>query len=131
ARLAIAHEVSWSGLVGRSGLARATRWRSTLHGGRIAAKTVAQESGDAPYRGYADAREFVDAPVRQVLLQQLHDLPAIHECLQLRGRAEILEEAAALSDVFETDDGPEQRVFVAAAFGLGVGAVGLHTVDLA
>jgi hypothetical protein len=39
------------------------------------------------------------------LVQVFNDLPAIHECLELRGSAEILEEITALLNAAEADYG--------------------------
>ena len=101
------------------------------HSCRIAAESIAQEPRNAADRGHADPRQDVDAPLGQVLLQHLHDLPAIHQRLQFRGRAQVLEKAAALADVLQADDRTKQRVFVAAAFGFGVFAVRLQPVGRA
>jgi hypothetical protein len=74
------------------------QWRS------VAAEAVAEEAGDAADRGHADAGQFVNAPVGQVLLQKLYHLPAVDQRLQLRRRAQVLEEIAALGTVLQRND---------------------------
>src|SRR3974390_2013488 len=64
----------------------------------IAAAARHQVARDAPDGGDAHAGLPVDLPIRQSPLQQLDHGPAIRHRLQLRGRAQVAEEAAALVD---------------------------------
>ena len=56
-------------------------------GGRVAAKSITQESRNPTDCGDADPRHIVNTAIGEILLQQADDLPAINQCLQLGWRA--------------------------------------------
>ncbi len=56
-------------------------------GGRVAAKSITQESRNPADRGDADPRHIMNTTIGEILLQQTSDLPAINQCLQLGRRA--------------------------------------------
>ena len=72
-----------------------------FQGGRIAAETVGKKAGDPANRGYAYAGQIVNAAVREVLLQELNDLPTVDERLQFRRGTKVLEEIPNLVDVLK------------------------------
>jgi hypothetical protein len=49
----------------------------------------------------------MDASIGQALLEQLDDLPAVDQCLELGRRTQIPEKSTAFLDVPETDNRPE------------------------
>ncbi|MEX2496496.1 MAG: hypothetical protein WD448_10430 [Woeseia sp.] len=115
-------------LPGQSGFCSGLRFPGgSRSGGLIAAKAVAQEPGDAPDRGDADAGQFVNPAVGEALLQQLNDLPTVDKGLQFRRCAQIFKEVAAFRHILERDDRPKQGIFVSLAFGLGVFPVRFHS----
>jgi len=58
-----------------------------FNGGRVATKSITQESRNPTDCGDADPRHIVNSAIREILLQQTYDLPAIDQCLQLGWRA--------------------------------------------
>jgi len=58
-----------------------------FNGGRVATKSITEESRNATDCGDADPRHIVNLAIREILLQQTYDLPAIDQCLQLGWRA--------------------------------------------
>ena len=56
---------------------------------------------------YADSRQVVYAPIREILLQKAHDLPPIDQCLEFSGRAQVLEKIATLRRSLQADHGVE------------------------
>jgi hypothetical protein len=82
----------------------------SFDGRAVAAEAIRQESCDATDGGNADACEIVNLPIGQILLQVFHNLPAIDQCLEFGGSAEVLEEIAALSGRPEADYGLEKGI---------------------
>jgi len=82
----------------------------SFDGGAVAAEAIRQESCDASNGSNTDACEIVDLSIGQVLLQVFHNLPAIDQCLEFGGSAEVLEEIAALSGRPEADYGLEKGI---------------------
>ena len=78
---------------------------NTVESRAITAKSIGQATCHPPNCRYADASEIMNSAVWEPLFQVFNDLPAIHECLELRGSAEILEEITALLNAAEADYG--------------------------
>ena len=100
----------------------------SFDGGLVAAETVGEKTGNAPDRRYADPCEIVNFSVGQSLLQVLDDLPTVHERLELRRSAQVLEEAAAFVDRLEAADSRTERVFSTRLLAGRFVAVGLHSL---
>lgn len=77
------------------------RIRSVFEGGFVAAEAIGETACDPADGGDAHPGQIVDSAIGKVLLQQLDDLPPVDECLQLRGRTQILEEISALVNVIQ------------------------------
>jgi hypothetical protein len=65
----------------------------------VSAESIAHKPRYASDGGNTDAGPVVYLPVGQVPLQQFNDLPAINQCLKLRGRAQVLEEISTFTNV--------------------------------
>jgi hypothetical protein len=78
-----------------------------IEGGSIATESVAQESRNTADSCDADTSQVMDASIGQALLEQLDDLPAVDQCLELGRRTQIPEKSTAFLDVPETDNRPE------------------------
>src|SRR5690606_36877072 len=74
----------------------------------IAAVAVAEEACDAADRRDGHAGELVDLPIGQPFLEVRDDRPAVDEGLELRGRAEVVEELAALGLGLEAQNRAEK-----------------------
>src|SRR5687767_5354263 len=64
-------------------------------GKRVTAVAIGQVTSDAPDRRDTDTRLPVNLAIGDTLLQEGNDSPAISECLQLGGRAQVAKESAA------------------------------------
>ena len=98
----------------------------TVDRGLVAAKTVGEETGNAPDRRDADPGEVLNFSVGQALLQVLDHLPAIHECLEFRGGTQVLEEPPTFIDGLEAADSSAECVFGTCLLAFCFVAVGLH-----
>ena len=76
-------------------------------GKRITAVAIRQVTSDTPDRRDTDTRLLVNLAIRDALLQEGNDSPAIRQRLQLGGRAQVAEERAALVDAAQSEDGAE------------------------
>ena len=103
---------------------------SPFDGGLVAPESIRQEAGDATYGRDADPREIVNLAVGQALLQVFDDLPAVYERLEFRGRAQILEEIAALVARLQADDGLEKGILGTHSAPVAVVSVRLHNVSM-
>lgn len=104
------------------------RMVGTFDRGLVAAETVREETGNAPDGRYADPGEVVNFSVGQALLQVFDDLPAIHEGLEFRGSAQILQESSTLVDGLEAADSSAERVFGACLLAFCFVTIGLHAL---
>ena len=80
-------------------------------GGLITPETVDKESRHATNCGYADTRQIMDLSIREILFQQVDNLPAIDKRLQLCGGAKVSEETPALINISQADGCFKERIF--------------------
>ena len=93
----------------------------------VAAESISQAAGNAADRGNADACQVVDSSIGEVLFKIFNNLPTINEGLEFRRGAEIFEEAAALRDVLEADNGFEKGIFGTRLLSFCFVSIGLHS----
>jgi hypothetical protein len=70
----------------------------------------------------------VNTAIREILLQQTNDLPAIDQCLQLGWRAQVFEKIATFSCALQADHRFEKGIFVAFALSGCVVSIGFHGI---
>ena len=74
---------------------------TALNHGSVATVAVTQETRDAPDRGDADAGLVMYLAIWNFLEQQPDHLPAVNQCLQFRGGAQVAEKIPAIPYVTE------------------------------
>ena len=112
--------------MGVLGFRRCGRLADSLKCGFVAAKAVVEKTGNPANRRDADACEIMNLPVRHVLLKQGHNLPAIHQRLQLSGCAQIFQKVSALVTRLQRRNRGEQGIFVLSTLTSGIVSVWLH-----
>src|SRR6185295_3959586 len=96
------------------------------HGGRIAAVSRVDVSGDAPDGRDTYSGEAMNLAIGHVTLQVLHHCPAIRHGLQLRGRAQVAKEFAAFLHRTQRQDRPIQGALGQLLLAGGDGSVLFH-----
>ncbi len=94
---------------------------------RVAAKSVTEEARYPADRGDANAGQIVDAAIGESFLQKANDVPAIDQCLQLRGGAQVFEEVTAFGQVLKPVHRFKKGIFIAFPLADSVVSVGFHT----
>ena len=85
--------------------------RGSVDGGLISAGAVGQAASDATDGRYTDACEVMYFAIRQIFLQILDDLPTVDHRLEFRGGAQIIEEIAHFSSIFQSQQRNEEIFF--------------------
>ena len=96
---------------------------------RVATEAIAQETRNPTDCSDADARQFVNTTIGEVLPQQTNDPPAIYQCLQLGRCAQVFEKVATFARVPEAVYSLEKGIFVASALAVRVISIGLHDFE--
>lgn len=96
--------------------------------GCVAAESIAQVTCNPADGCDAHPGQVVYAPVREVLLQESHDLPPVNQCLELGRCAQVLEKIATVRRCLQTHHGIEQRVLIALALAVSFVAIGFHSI---
>lgn len=96
----------------------------------VAAETIVKRSCDAPNSGNTDSGQFSNLAVRQVLLQQLCDLPPVNQSLQFGWCTQILDEVSTLMDIGQGCDYAKKGVFRALLVDSGVISIRFHVINL-
>lgn len=111
-------------------LAGAVSGVAMFDGGRVAAKSIIQETCYPTDCSDADARHIVDAAIREILLQKSNDLPTIDQRLQFRRRAQVFEKVTTIAHVLQTVHRSEKGIFIAFSLAGSVVSIGFHAFVL-
>ena len=98
-----------------------------IYCGLITAGAIAETSGDTAYGRNADAREVVYFPIRQVLPQICHNLPAVNQRLKLGRCAQVVEELTQFAGIAQDHERFEEVFLSAMLLAVRFVSIGFHS----